>query len=65
MADQKQETTEQRQPAAIAKDLTDQAIAIRAEWNTNTDSPKGREATALASLLEEAATCLSQTGAKK
>lgn len=37
---------------------------IRSEWNTNSDSPRGRELLGVATLLEKAAEALIESGKK-
>ena len=64
MADKSTETVtsqipqEGRTKVIIANDLLEKALAIRNEWNTNSDHPKGRIALEFATLLEEAALAL-------
>jgi hypothetical protein len=54
-----------RDPKDIAKDLTDKAIALDAEWSTNVDHPKAIEAKTISSLLREAADALTPAKPKK
>lgn len=49
-----------RDPKEVAHDLSERALALRSEWNTNADHPKAKDAIAFASLLEEAAEALSK-----
>lgn len=51
---------EKRTKKHVAKDLVDRALALRAQWNTNSDHPKGKEAMAFADLLDEAAGLLAR-----
>lgn len=49
---------EGRTKPELAAALMEKASEMRAEWNTNSDHPKGREAHELAALMEEAALAL-------
>jgi hypothetical protein len=49
---------EGRTKSELAAALMERANMLRAEWNTNSDHPKGREAHELAALLQEAALAL-------